>query len=306
MVLNPKHEIHRGEVISSRGRSLRTMCAVGPGLTWMVIFFAVPLTLIAAVSFLSRGEFGTIERPLTFENYWRLAGWGLLGFDSLYPIIVFRSLVLAGGTALLCLIAGLPMAFFIARLSRPYKTLALNLVVIPFWTNLLIRTYAWQMLLGPESWISRMMVGLGLGPSGEAIYPGTFAVYLCMVCDFLPFMILPLYASAEKIDWSMVEAAMDLGANHLGVFRHGILPQIKPGLAAGFVLVFLPATGQFVIPDLMGGAKTVMLGNAIQQQFGPGLDWPFGAAIAVISLALVAMGLWIFARQSAGENVEIF
>ena len=142
--------------------------------------------------------------------------------------------------------------------------------------------------------------------AGEALYPGGGAVYLCMVCDYLPFMALPLYASVEKLDWTLAEAAMDLGANRWNVFRHAILPQIKPGLAAGFVLVFLPATGQFVIPDLLGGAKTVMLGNAIQQQFGPGLDWPFGSAIAVVSLAVVMLGLWLFARQAGGrEDIEL-
>jgi len=126
-----------------------------------------------------------------------------------------------------------------------------------------------------------------------------------MFCDFVPFMVLPLYASVEKIDWSLAEAAMDLGAGRWQVFRHALLPQIKPGLIAGTILVFLPATGQFVIPDLLGGAKTVMLGNAIQQQFGPSRDWPFGAAIAFIALGLVMAGLWLFSRKAGDPEVEI-
>jgi spermidine/putrescine transport system permease protein len=126
-----------------------------------------------------------------------------------------------------------------------------------------------------------------------------------MVCDFLPFMVMPLYASVEKIDWSLAEAAMDLGANHAQVFRHALLPQIMPGLVAGVILVFLPATGQFVIPDLLGGAKTVMLGNAIQQQFGPSRDWPFGSAIAVVALAFVMIGLWVYARKAAKDGAAI-
>ena len=305
MSLPIDHTIHRGELISQRRRSFRMAASVGPGLLWLGVFFAVPLGIVVVMSFLSRGEFGTVQRPWTWENFVRLAGFGLLGFDSLYPVIVLRSLILGLGTALLCLVSGLPLAFFIARLAKPYKNLALILVVIPFWTNLLIRTYAWQMLLGPDSWISQAAAWIGMTASGEAVYPSAWAVYLCLVCDFLPFMVLPLYASVEKLDWSLAEAAMDLGANRFGVFQHGILPQIRPGLAAGFILVLLPATGQFVIPDLLGGAKTVMLGNAIQQQFGPGLDWPFGSAIAVVSLVVVLLTMWFFLRQAGEHEVEI-
>jgi spermidine/putrescine transport system permease protein len=123
-----------------------------------------------------------------------------------------------------------------------------------------------------------------------------------MICDYLHFLDLPLYASVEKIDWNLAEAAMDLGANGAKVFRHAVLPQIMPGLIAGMILVFLPATGQFVIPDLLGGAKTVMLGNAIEQQFGQSRDWPFGSAIAFVALAIVLLGLWIYARKSGGRG----
>ncbi|MBM3839447.1 MAG: ABC transporter permease [Verrucomicrobia bacterium] len=298
-------EVHRGELIAPHHRVLRVMGSAGPGLLWLVLFFALPLLIIIAISFLSRGEYGTIQGPFTLENYRRLAGFGLLGFDPLYPIIVLRSLALGLGAAVLCLLAALPLAFFLARLRRPFKNLALILVVIPLWTNLLIRTYAWQMLLGPGSWITQAAVWLGAIAPGESLYPGAAAVYLSLVCDFLPFMALPLYASVEKLDWSLVEAAMDLGANRVAAFRHGILPQIRPGLAAGSILVFLPATGQFVIPDLLGGAKTVMLGNALQQQFGPGLDWPFGSAIAVVSLAVVIGALCIFFRRWDAKDLEI-
>jgi spermidine/putrescine transport system permease protein len=126
-----------------------------------------------------------------------------------------------------------------------------------------------------------------------------------MVCDFLPFLVLPLYASVERIDWMLAEAAIDLGARRTQVFRHALLPQIAPGLVAGVILVFLPATGQFVIPDLLGGAKTVMLGNAIQQQFGQSRDWPFGAAIAFVALGLVMLGLWTYARRVGKEETTI-
>lgn len=280
----------------------RSLITSGPSVLWLTVLLLVPLLAVAVISFMSRGDYGETQRPFTFDNYKRLLGFGLLGFDALYPIILARSLALGIGTALACVGAGLPLAFFIARLPARFKNLALTLVVIPFWTNLLIRTYAWQILLAPEGWLARLVHAIGIGTPGEALYPGTGAVAIGMICDYLPFLVLPLYASVEKLDWSLAEAAMDLGANSVKVFRHAILPQIMPGLIAGMILVFLPATGQFVIPDLLGGAKTVMLGNAIQQQFGQSRDWPFGSAIAVVALALVMFGLWVYARKSSGKG----
>ncbi len=285
----------------------RHACAAGlasaPGLIWLGVFFCLPLGLILTVSFLSRNELGEITRPFTLENYRRLLGYGLLGFEPLYPQILLRSLVLGAATAVLCALAGLPLAFFIAGLAPRWKPVALTLVVIPFWTNLLVRTYAWQILLAPEGPLSRLAAALGLVAPGTALYPGPGAVLAAMVCDFLPFLVLPLYASVEKVDWTLAEAAADLGAGRVQVFRHAVWPQILPGLGAGMVLVFLPATGQFVIPDLLGGARTVLLGNAVQQHFGPGLDWPFGSAIAAFGLGAVLAGLWIYARLAGRRAV---
>ena len=295
--------IHHGEPLTRHALAWRAAFGNGPALIWLLLFFVGPLLLMVGVSFLTRGEYGTIEKPWTFENYRRLAGFGLLGYDSLYPAILARSLALGFATAAFTLLCALPLAFFIARLPARWKTPALTLVVIPFWTNLLIRTYAWQILLAPESWLSRAAAAVGFIDAETGLYPGTFAVYVGMVCDYLPFMTLPLYASVEKLDWTLAEAAMDLGAHRWNVFRHAVFPQIKPGLIAGFVLVFLPATGQFVIPDLLGGAKTVLIGNVIQQQFGSAGDWPFGAAITVVSLLVVMLGLWFAGRK--GRAVEL-
>lgn len=270
----------------------------GPGLGWIAFFLLLPLGSILVISFLSRGEYGEILRPFTLENYRRFCGFGLLGYDPLYPLIIARSLAMALATTLVCVMTGLPLAFFIARLSPRGRALALILVVIPLWTNLLIRTYAWQILLAPDSLLSRLAAWSGLLPPGQALYPGTVAVYLGMVCDFLPFLVLPLYTSVEKIDWSQVEAAMDLGANRFHAFRHAILPQIMPGLVAGVILVFIPAAGQFVIPDLLGGAKTILLGNLIQLEFGPSRDWPFGSAITVLVMVLVLVVLLFYSRYT--------
>jgi spermidine/putrescine transport system permease protein len=296
-----KGEVKFGEQLTLRGQVFRSALTSGPGIFWVTFFLLVPLIWIGVISFLTRTEVGGYERPWTFENYTRFIGFGFFGFDMLYPQIILRSIGLGVGTALLCMITALPLAFFIAGLPARYKTLALTLVLIPFWTNLLIRTYAWQILLAPESPITRLSVLLHITQSGLPLYPSAMAIYIGMVCDYLPFLVLPLYASVERIDWSIAEAASDLGADGLRVFWHAILPQVTPGLVAGIILVLIPATGQFVIPDLLGGAKTVMLGNAIQQQFQQSRDWPFGSAITFVGMGAVMLGLWAYAKV-AGEK----
>jgi spermidine/putrescine transport system permease protein len=268
---------------------------------WVAIFLLLPLLGIVAISFAGRGDYGDVQGRFTLENFRRFLGFGALGFDPLYPTIIARTLAMAGGTTLVCVLASLPLAFFIAALPARLKRLGLMLVVIPFWTNLLIRTYAWQILFSSSGWFARAAAGLGLIQPGDSLYPGSLAVFVVLACDFLPMLTLPLYASVEKIDWTLAEAARDLGANSPRVFWHALLPQVRPGLVAGSILVFIAATGQFAIPDLMGGARTVLIGNVIQQQFGFSRDWPFGSAIACLTMTLVLVGLWVFARN-AGET----
>ncbi len=295
-------EVQFGETLTRRGHLVRSALTSGPGLLWLSLFLLAPLLAILFISFLTRGVYGEIQWPPTLENYRRLIGFGPFGFDSLYPLIFLRSLALGALTTALCLLTGFPLAFFVATLPARFKTAALTLVVIPFWTNLLVRTYAWQILLAPDGWLSRLAAVLGVVSPETPLYPGLFAVAIGMVCDFLPFTVLPLYASIEKMDWSIVEAAMDLGASPRRALWHAVLPQVRPGLIAGGLLVFLPATAQFVIPDLLGGAKTALLGNAIQQQFGPSRDWPFGSAIATAALALVLAGIWVHTRYSGRKG----
>jgi spermidine/putrescine transport system permease protein len=276
-----------------------------PALLWLVLLFLVPLGFILGASFFTNGIYGELERPLTLEHYRRFLGFGSFGWEPLYPIIIARSLLLAALTMLLCLLLGMPLAFFIASLSPRAKTFALTLVVIPLWTNLMIRTYAWQLLLAQDSLLSHVAAALGWINAGEALYPGWCAVGLGMVCDYLPFLVLPLYASVEKIDWTLAEAARDLGASGWNVFRHALLPQITPGIFAGTSLVFLSATGQFVIPDLLGGARSVLLGNVIQQQFGSSQNWPFGSAVATVAMLVVLFALWLNARVAGRKGAEL-
>jgi spermidine/putrescine transport system permease protein len=268
--------------------SVRAAMLCAPGTLWIAVFLLAPLLFLLAISLYSTGAYGEIERPLTTEHYARFAGFGALGWEPLYPIILARSVFLAAAATAMCLLLALPLAFFLASLPPRWKSAALVLVTIPLWTNLLIRTYAWQILLRDTS-----------------LYPGPIAVYLGLVCDYLPFLVLPVYASVEKIDWTLAEAAQDLGAHRWATFRHAIWPQIRHGVIAGATLVFVPATGQFVIPDLLGGAKTVLLGNVIQQQFGPSQNWPFGSAIATIAMLFVLAGLWLYARAAKNNRQAV-
>lgn len=295
-ITHPVGEVQFGERLTPAGHALRSALTSGPGILWVTIFLLLPLLAIGVISFATKGPYGTIQWDFTFNNYLRFMGFGSLGFSMKYPQIINRSIALGALTTMLCVVAAFPLAFFIAAMPERWKGLALTIAVIPFWTNLLIRTYAWQILLSPDSALSRLASAVGLIPAGEPLYPGMGAILIGMVSAYLPFLVLPLYTAVEKIDWSLAEAAADLGADRRRVFRHAILPQVAPGLAAGVVLVFIPAMGQYVVPDLLGGAKTMMLGNAIQQQFGPSLDWPFGSAIAFLGMGVVMLGLWAYAR----------
>lgn len=267
-----------------------------PGTVWLLLFVLLPLCLMLGVSFLSRGVYGEVERPWTFENYRRLAGYDLLGFDPLYPIILGRSLGLALVTSAACVVAAIPFALYLARLGPRAKLIYLTALLIPVWTNLLVRTFAWQGLLAPDGLITELARGLGIFSSNEGLYPSWGAVIVCLVCDYFPFAALPIYAAAEQLKWSLVDAAQDLGAGRWQTFRHGIWPQIRAGVAAGLIFVLLPALGQFVIPDLLGGAKTVLLGNLLQQQFGISRDWPFGAAVTVVTMVVVLLGMGAYLR----------
>lgn len=285
-----------------RGRRLSGwLCA--PAGVWMLVCCALPLAGLLATSFLTRGPDGEITLPITLENYRRLLGFGVFGFDPVYPWVLVRSLFLGLWTTGLCLLIALPLTLWLVRLPERLRTVALTLVVIPFWTNLLVRSYAWQMLLAPESLPCRLLRAAGLLGPDQGLYPGWGAVLIGMVCDFLPFMVLPLYACAERLDWRLVEAALDLGAGRWQTFRHALWPQLLPGITAGSVLVFLPATGQFVVPDLLGGARLMFLGNLLQQQFGVSRDWPFGAAVATAALALVCAGLWLLQRRQTRSPI---
>lgn len=270
---------------------------VSPSLIYLIIFLAAPLLLAIVVSFLTRGTYGNIIFVPSLENYRRL-------IDPLYFQILLSSLWVALLTTAGCLIIGYPLAAFIARSPRKQRSFLLFLILIPFWTNFIIRIYAWIMILRTEGLINSLLLKIGLIQAPlEILYTPT-AVMIGMIYEFLPFMILPLYASLEKIDQQLFDAAADLGARPWNIFSRITLPLCAPGIIAGSILVFIPAMGMFVVPDLMGGAKTMLIGNLIKNQFLIARDWPFGAAVSVILLLLtLAFTLYYTRRAGFGEEI---
>lgn len=274
-----------------------------PAVIWILALLVIPGLALIALSFAERGQYGNVVWNWSLENYSRLLGYGIFGWSPDTIFILLRSIWVAFVTTLICVVLAYPLAFFIA--TRPARTryLWLALVIIPFWTNLVIRTYAWQMLLSPEFPFAKVAHALGIIPADGALYPSAFAVYTGMITAFLPFVVMPLFSSVERLDWSLVEAAQDLYSSKVRAFFQGIWPQTLPGLTVGIILTFIPAMGMFVIPDLLGGAKYLLVGNLIQQQFYSSRDYPYGAAISLGLMILTLFGLAIYRRR--GQGVEL-
>ncbi|HAO10352.1 MAG TPA: spermidine/putrescine ABC transporter permease [Planktothrix sp. UBA8407] len=267
-----------------------------PATIWLIIFFIIPLIIVLVYSFLERGTYGGVTWEFTLKNYQRLA-------NDLYLNIFWRSLGLASLTTLICLIIGYPLAFFIATSSTRWRNLLLFLVIIPFWTNFLVRTYAWIIILRSEGVINTVLQSLNLIQEPLNLLFTPFAVIVGLIYGYLPFMILPLYATIERLNFSLVEAAQDLGANQIRTFFRIILPLTLPGIIAGSILVFIPALGAFITPDILGGAKTVMVGNLIQNQFLQARDWPFGSTLSMGLMILVLIPVMIYFRSSNTDNL---
>ena len=295
-----KHKllIWYGELTTQAQLLKRGFFFLSSGMLWLMVFLVLPGLVLVVVSFATRGAYGQLEWTFTVENYKRLMGFSLFGWTSDYLLILWRSVVVALVTTLVSILLSYPLCFFIAAREERSRYMWLTLVIIPFWTNMVIRTYAWFLILAPELPFAKLAAALGFISEGAPLYPNAFAVYIGMVSMFLPFVTLPLYASVEKLDWSLVEAAQDLYASRIRVFTQAILPQTMPGLSVGVILTFVPAMGMFVVPDLLGGAKYMLVGNLIQQQFGSSRDWPFGAAISMGLMVLTMISLQIYRRRS--------
>jgi spermidine/putrescine transport system permease protein len=254
---------------------------------------AAPLAVACAYSALTRGAYGGVSLPWTAESYARI-------FDPLYAAILLRSLLMAAAATALCLLLGFPLALFISR-ARNRRGLYLFLVILPFWTSFLVRTYAWLFLLRDTGLVNTALLGLGVIREPLSLLYNNGAVLLGLVYGYLPFMILPLYATLERLDPALLEAAADLGAKPLSALLRVVIPLSGPGIRAGSILVFIPCVGAFLTPDLLGGGKTVMIGNLVQNQFTTARDWPFGSALSLALMAIV-VALVVAFLQRGGED----
>ncbi|MDM8529959.1 ABC transporter permease [Anaerolineales bacterium HSG25] len=274
---------------------------LGPGGLWLTLFFIIPSLLIVAYSFLERRDGGGVIWQFSLDAYIKLFSPTGGAVINDFMLIFFRSFWWATLTTIICLLAGYPLAFYMSRQSRSTANILLFLVMIPFWTNFLVRTYAWKFILNNNGLINSMLQALEM-PRIALINTPT-AVIIGLVYGSLPFMVLPLYASMERFDFSLVEAGQDLGANYWQVFTRVYLPLTTPGVVAGCILVFIPVVGQYVVPTILGGGKVAMLGNILAQQFGPALNWPFGSAIAVVFMILLMFGIAIQFRMQREEEL---
>ena len=265
------------------------------------LFFIVPLGLVGVYSFLKPGIAGGVEWHLSWEAYTRILFErdfdGAVVFNPAYIDIFLRSVKIGALCTLLCVLAGFPTAYFIAMRPRASRHFWVLLVSIPFWTNLLIRTYAWMLILRSNGPVNEGLMSIGLLKEPLPLLYNDFAVAVGLLYSYLPFMILPIYASLEKMDWNLVEAAQDLYASRWRALVRVTLPLSLPGILAGSVLVFIPAIGSFLAPDLLGSGKEVMIGNLIQMQFGFSRNWPFGAALSIVLMAVVMAGLIVLTRR---------
>jgi spermidine/putrescine transport system permease protein len=259
---------------------------------WLVLFVLIPNLMIIITSFLTRDEANLIELTFTFDNYLRL-------LDPLYAKVMLHSFYMAIVATILCLIIGYPFAYIVAKMPEKWRPIMLFLVIVPFWTNSLIRTYGLKIVLGTQGILNKALLDIGLIDAPLRLMYTETAVMIGLVYILLPFMILPLYSAIEKLDDTYIEAARDLGANKFQTLTKVILPLTMPGIIGGCLLVLLPALGMFYISDLLGGAKNLLIGNVIKSQVLNARDWPFGAAT---SIALtIAMAIMLYAYYRAGK-----
>ena len=278
------------------GARRRLAALLAPGLFWLIAFFAIPLVVVLAYSFAVPGPTGRVEWRFTLENYQRLFG------ETLYVSAYMRSLWVGLLTTVICLVAGYPLAVFIVRQPPAWRAVLLFLILIPFWTNFLVRTYAWMVILSNNGIINAAIQALGF--PRQILYPGEGAVLIGLVYGQLPFMVLPLVAALDRFDFTLMEAAADLGASRRRAFWRIMLPLTAPGIAAGSVLVFIPTVGQFVVSDRLGGAKVDFLGNLLQRLFTRSNppNWPLGSAMAMVFMLVLTVAIIAYFRATAEER----
>jgi spermidine/putrescine transport system permease protein len=293
-----------------RNRGLQLFGLISPGALWILLFFNLPLLIVLFISFVERGRAGGIKLPpvYTLENYQQLFNACASEFSGpqcdpfLYIGIFWHSVRIALIVTFWCIILGYPLSYFISKQKPLWRDALMILVIIPFWTNFLVRTYALKQVLASEGLLNSFLVNLNLINQPLDLMFNEFAVIVGLIYGYLPFAVLPMYASIEKFDHSLIEAASDLGAPPWRAFLRVMLPMTLPGVIAALVLVFVPVVGAFITPDIMGGGKIEMIGTLINRQFGVSRNWPFGASMSLVLMLLVLIGVIAYFRSSSEET----
>jgi spermidine/putrescine transport system permease protein len=275
-----------------RRPALQAWLLLAPAGLYLLVFFLAPLVIVLVYSFLERGTYGGVVYTFTLENFQRV-------FDTLYFSTFLRSVYIAVVTTLLCLALGFPLAWFIVTRPAQQRNMLLLALMIPFWTNFLIRTYAWLTLLRTNTGLINVsLLSLGIIKNPLPLFGNDFSIVLGLVYGWLPEMVLPVYAALDRLDRGLIEAAHDLYANKLQVFRRIIWPLALPGVVAGGMLVFIPSLGAFVTPAILGGGKSLMIGNIISNQFLAAHDWPFGSALSALMMVFMLAATLIYFRSA--------
>ena len=286
----------------------KTLVLVIP-FAWLLLFFLAPFFFVLKISV---AETTIASPPYTPLIEWVDEGimhvrvvvdnYAYLWEDDLYVTTYINSLKISVVSTILCLLIGYPIAYAIVRSSHTTKHILLMLIILPFWTSLLLRVYAWMGLLADQGTINDLLISLGIIDEPIRMLYTTFAVYVGIVYTYVPFMILPLYANMEKLDWELLEAAADLGAKPMTTFFTVTLPMTAPGILAGSLLVFIPATGEYVIPDLLGGGNVLMIGRVLYNEFNANIDWPVASAVAIALLLLLVLPMMLYQHVQAKED----
>lgn len=280
-----------------RGK-LPAAATAGPVSIWMIIFVMLPLIYILIISFMTRNVYGGIEYTFTLDNYKEM-------LQPLYIKVIWKSLKLAFITTVICLLVGYPLAYWIA--SKPSKTSAklLMLVMIPYWTSSLVRLYSLNLLAMPNGFLNIFLMKLHIiSEPLDILYSDTMVMF-GLLTAMLPFSVLPLYSSIEKLDKSLLEASKDLGANSVTTFRKITIPQTMPGIVGCVLLVFIPSLGMYYVPEMLGGGKVMLVGTLVKNQFLVTKNWPFGASLAILLIMITLAMMWIYTRVGKLDDLEV-
>ena len=287
---------HTTETTDNKGHRGDILCLVGPLFLWMVLFLALPLLYVIAISFLEKGVYGGVQAIFTLENYTAL-------WNPTYGKVIWRSIVLAFWTSVICLLISYPFSFILSRFSGKYQGFCVLLIMLPFWINHLIRLNGWSNILRDSGVINTFLLKLGVISEPITMMYTDGATLFGMVYALFPYMVLPLNNSISKLDHSLIEAAHDLGASRISTFFRVILPLTLPGIFAGTIQVFIPSLDAFYIADVMGGGNSTLLGNLIKDQFMAARNWPSGAAFSVILILFTLLVLKLYTKVGNLEDL---